>query len=524
MKGLSAFSGALAAQCRGMFFARKDDGSIQVFAGTSTKLYTLDNTTLLWSDVSKAAGTYATLGAAANWSFAQFNGVVIATQANDVVQAYTLGVSSAFADLAGSPPNAAHVAVINRFLVLSGLASNPRRVQWSGLNAITTWTSGTTYSDYQDLPDGGNAKCVVGGEFGIIVQDSAFRRMVFSPGSDIVFQIDRIAKDIGTLAPWSVVDAGGLVFALTAKGFVKFSADGSMTPIGKERVNETFLATYDATSPQLVVGVANPESNVVMWVYKAAGYSGSGFNKALAYDHILDRWSPLEFEGEFIASLAKPGITLEGLGLIGSTTISGAANNGSGLIRLTVTSTTGWTTGDIKDVASVGGVTNANGTWTITVIDATHIDLQGSTFAGVYTSGGYVAGSIDDLTISFDDISTATLSNMAAFNTSHQLCYFTGDNMEATLESAEQSGISKRLFVRGLYPITDATAAYCSVAKRESLAVSPTYTTETALNGQGFCPARASTRHARAQLRIPSGTTWSYANGVEPDFTHEGAR
>lgn len=61
-------------------------------------------------------------------------------------------------------------------------------------------------------------------------------------------------------------------------------------------------------------------------------------------------------------------------------------------IRLTVASTTGMTTGDARQVYGVVGTTEANGTWTITVIDATHIDLQGSTFSNVYTSGGSVNG------------------------------------------------------------------------------------------------------------------------------------
>jgi hypothetical protein len=71
--------------------------------------------------------------------------------------------------------------------------------------------------------------------------------------------------------------------------------------------------------------------------------------------------------------------------------VTGAADNGSGAIRLTVSSTSGWSTGDQKVVASVGGTTEANGSWTITVIDGTHIDLQGSVFSHSYTSGGTVA-------------------------------------------------------------------------------------------------------------------------------------
>ncbi len=70
--------------------------------------------------------------------------------------------------------------------------------------------------------------------------------------------------------------------------------------------------------------------------------------------------------------------------------ITGAANNGSGLIRITVASTANLSTGRRVHIAGVGGVTNANGTWTITVISATTFDLQSSTFSGSYTSGGNV--------------------------------------------------------------------------------------------------------------------------------------
>jgi len=69
-------------------------------------------------------------------------------------------------------------------------------------------------------------------------------------------------------------------------------------------------------------------------------------------------------------------------------TVSGAANNGSGLIRITTSAAHYFSTYDTVVVASVGGVPAADGTWTITVIDATHFDLIGSTFSGTYTSGG----------------------------------------------------------------------------------------------------------------------------------------
>lgn len=524
VQDVNPFTGAMAAACRGVFFARKTDGSIKVFAGTSTRLYVLDNTTLTWTDASKGGSAYSALTSDANWQFVQFGDLVIAVQANTVPQVFNAESDTAFADLGGSPPQCAYITVVNRFVVLSGLLSYPKRVQWSGLNAITTWTSGTTYSDYQDLPDGGNTKGVIGGEFGIIVQDAAIRRMIFAPGSDIVFQIDRLAKDVGAISASSLVEANGAVYFASAKGFIKITSDGAITPIGIERVDRTFLGAYDSASPQLVQGVTDPSRNVIIFTYKEADFSSTRFNKALAYNYALDRWSPLDLEGEFLAGLARPGLTLESLNTIGSLTVTGTASGTAGRVRLTMASTATLTTGDIKDVASVGGTTEANGTWTINVIDATHIDLVGTTYANAWTSGGYVAGSVDAMTVSLDDFSVATLSQLAMVDSDHMLGYFTGSNLEATVATAEQSGIAKRLFIRGLFPITDAPTVYGSVGRRENLNATPSYTTETLINAQGMCPARASTRHGRAKLRIPAGTVWTYVTGAEPDYTTEGAR
>jgi hypothetical protein len=68
--------------------------------------------------------------------------------------------------------------------------------------------------------------------------------------------------------------------------------------------------------------------------------------------------------------------------------ITGAANNGSGLIRITATAHT-FATGDFITISGVGGTTEANAVnWRITVITANTFDLVGSTFTNTYTSGG----------------------------------------------------------------------------------------------------------------------------------------
>jgi Salmonella virulence plasmid 65kDa B protein len=70
--------------------------------------------------------------------------------------------------------------------------------------------------------------------------------------------------------------------------------------------------------------------------------------------------------------------------------VTGAAAGTNGVIRLTVNTTSQPTTNDTVNVSGVTGTTEANGTWPITVIDATHIELQGSTFVHAWISGGTV--------------------------------------------------------------------------------------------------------------------------------------
>lgn len=520
----AALTVALPSACRGFFFAR-NVGQLTIFAGTADRLYQLDNTTYAWTDVSQGASAYAALSSDAQWQFAQFNNFVIAVQENVDPQVFDVTSDTEFSDLGGSPPKARYVSIINRFVVLSGLLDNPYRVQWSGLNSVTSWTAGTGLSDYQDLPDGGTVRGTVGGEFGIIIQDLSMRRMIFSPGSDVVFNIDRISKDTGALAPYSIVNAGERIFFLSPRGFIMTDQSGTINPIGKERVDRTFLASYDSNNLQLVLGASDPASNLVFWTYKSldGGIEGQ-FDHMLAYDWVLDRWTKIEMSGEYLAQLARPGLTLEALDAIapGALTITGAANNGSGLIRITVASTASLTTGDSKTISGVLGTTEANGTWTITVVNATHFDLQGSTFANAYVSGGVVGGSVDAMTFSFDAIPVQDLAQLAMASTDHTLGFFNGDTLEAVVETAEQVQHGWRMLLNGLIPMTDTSDAVLSVAMRDRQQDSATYSDEVAMTADGYCPFLAEGRFLRAKQRIPAGSSWNYATGVVPDVKRGG--
>lgn len=66
--------------------------------------------------------------------------------------------------------------------------------------------------------------------------------------------------------------------------------------------------------------------------------------------------------------------------------ITGCAS-ASGLVQVTIAGH-GWTTGQIVQISSVVGTTEANGTWAITVTGLNTFTLQGSKFVNAYISGG----------------------------------------------------------------------------------------------------------------------------------------
>lgn len=527
----AAATQALFSACRGAFYALKSDGSVQVFAGTASGLYQLNNTDFSWKPVSRianctisnaspgvvtytntfsanepvvfgagsgtlpaqiTAGTvyyvsatglsgsvfsvsatpggtrintsggsgtvnvtshYTGVSSNAQWQFAQTGSFVFATQANEPMQVFDLSSATAFSNALGSPPQAAYISIVGRFIVLSGLLSNPYRIQWSGLgdfNSSTSWTVGTNSSDFQDFPDGGIVRGVGGGEFGTVFQDQAIRRMSYIPGSDIIFQIERLTQDQGLFAPYSIIRAGSTIYFYSNKGFYKIDSGGLPQQIGRERVDRTFFNALDKTNLQLFIGAADPRTSFVYWAYKSADGSAGLYDTILGYDPVLDRFFQLSVSGEYLLGISQSGLTLENLDTISS--------------------------------------------------------------------------SIDALTLTLDAYATAVQPQIAQFDSTHKQGFFTGVNLEATMESAEQGTDGERIFVDGFRPITDAASFFGSLSYRETQQDTPVSITEVARNPRtGRCDMRASTRYFRLKVRIPSGTTWTYCAGVEPGTSQDGA-
>lgn len=534
-KDFVAFTLALPDRCRGFFFARKNDGSIAVFAGTITDLYELNNIDFSWVLVSKGGTSYSPLVASDNWQFAQFNDLVIAVQVNTVPQKFVLASAVAFVDLGGTPPSAAFVSIVGLFVVLTGLLSNPKRIQWCDLGAPETWTAGVGLSDFQELADGGSVINASGGDaFGVVFQQESIRTITYAPGSSVVFQIARVSTQESLFANYSIINVGNRTFYCGAAGFKMIVGSGDPIPIGKDRVDRTFFADVDAANLQLIQGASDPTSTRVYWGYKSRQGAPSLIDTILLYDYGLDRWAQLRITCEFLTSLAKPGLTLEQMDAFapGVITVLGATNNGAGLIRLTVSEIANaffHIAGQNFIVVQGIDPPYMNGTWRVNIIDATHIDIVATqtggappAFGAAYVSGGSIGGSLDALPFSLDSIAKSAAAQLGAFNSAHRLGFFNGANLEAILETAEGDPQGNTVEINGLRPMTDCAVARCSVGMRMSSAEAVTYSDEIVVDDQLWAEAYVETRFARGRLRCPAGADWSYATGIQPDVAIAG--
>lgn len=311
-------SDAIAARCQGAVGAKDTSNNIYIYAGDATNLYRL--TDQAFTDISGA--TYTT-SATSTWEFAVFGTTLIATNYDDAVQSITVGGAGSFADLITSTakPKAKHIDIVRDFVVLGNIDDSgaiPNRIWWSGINDATDFDpDATTQSDYQNIPTGGHVQKIVGGvEYGLVFMESQIWRLTYV-GSPVVFQLDAIDRRRGTPVPNSVVAFGRLVFYISQEGF--FVSDGvTSTPIGDDKVDETFWDQFDIANAHRVSAAVDPLTKSVLWLFPGEGNSGGTPNKMYLYKWTEQKWSELIVSDfttapEFLFWGGSQGFTLEGL-------------------------------------------------------------------------------------------------------------------------------------------------------------------------------------------------------------------
>lgn len=427
-------------------------GDTYNFFGTADKLYKLTNGE--FADVSIAGG-YSGSGTDDRWEFAQVGSELIATNFANVMQTYTLGSSSLFANLGGTPPQARHIAKIGEFLIAGNTYDavdgyKPQRVRWAGIGTTTSWTvSATTQADYQDLDnDGGWIQRVIGGDAGgIIFQEYKIIRMTYV-GSPLVFQFDEVKGARGTVSPGSVINTGDFIAYCGQDGFYMFDGQTSV-PIGAGKVDQTFFNDVDIGYINQMSSALFPYQQIVVWSYRSVNAANDVNDTLLFFNYSPNakkRWSKASVDHSIIYDYLSEGYTLEQL-----------------------------------DDFGAGNQT----------LETLPYSLDSRAYVGNQKFLGSVA-------------------------TDFYLNTFTGTAMNATIETAEvQLSPGKRTLVTLVRPYVDGTSNTLTmqVGKRESLASSLSYGSAVSLNSAGFAPVRSSSRYHRLRTSITGNFT--AAQGVD---------
>lgn len=311
---------ALPSVCRGAVSVLRDDGSVVTFAGTSTNLYQLSASTA-WDDVSRLSGLGYVVGPGEQWKFAMYGSRLLATSVSGGLEYIDVNSGANFVGISAAP-RARYIDIARDFVLLGGLDGNEKRVQWSGNNDSDGWMPGVNESDYQDFPNGGPVRGVIGGEVSYVMQANRVTRMTYVPGGSagLIFQFDEVEGAAGLVAPHSLVRLRSEAYYLARDGFRKMSLSaGASEPIGTGKWVKWFLADMKPGTELSVIGVANPVRPIIVWAYIARGSaSNTEPNKLLIYDWSLDEPTYADISVEALVQWLSPSTTLEGLSVYGS--------------------------------------------------------------------------------------------------------------------------------------------------------------------------------------------------------------
>jgi hypothetical protein len=312
---------AIANRPQGAFAAVDSLGNPYVYVGDSTKLYVsaLSGT---WT-TSASSYTIATTDA---WNFAQYGSLTIATDYADVPQAAATGTAT-FSALAtvGTAPNAKYIGVVGQFVVLGYINNGtvtPYQVQWSSINQPQNWpTPGSaaaiaSQAGSQTLrAEFGAVTGIFGSDqVGLILQKKAIVRMVYQ-GGNTVFSFDTYEQQRGGWFQNASVRVGTLVYYIAADGF--YVTDGvQSTPIGKGKVDRTFLADCDQTYIERVRAAIDVINKCIYWCYPSHSATNGLPDRLITYNYVEGRWSHSQDMMQLVFPSLTTGYTLDQLGTL----------------------------------------------------------------------------------------------------------------------------------------------------------------------------------------------------------------
>lgn len=293
-----------------------------VIAGTPTKLYKVEPEAG-FTDISPSPYNDSPGG----WDICSFGDVAIATNYVNAVQKWdpVAGGNAAALIPSGDQPRARFCAPVGDRLMLADIAGasptgEPDEVWGSKIDDASVFTpdvdDGSFRKRIRQIP--GQITRLIGGDVAMV-----FKRLgivIGSPiGKPLHFRWDVLSRGIGTDYPWSVVQAGELVyFKGTGGGFFRASPGLPPEPIDFGVRRHFFDAQFSATAlppsysnqPKVVenrlLGIHDRQSGLIIWFYRDRLLSANYQNRyAAVYNPEDGRFAFVDLEAGWQDTLGK---------------------------------------------------------------------------------------------------------------------------------------------------------------------------------------------------------------------------
>ena len=254
-------------------------------------------------------------------TFTQFGEYVIFSNGVDQPQYYLMGTSSVFANLstiATDNPVFRCSGVVRDFVVAGNISGSTNRIQWSGINDLTTWTAGVSQSDSQDLPgSGGQVVAITSGEVGYVFRQNQIIRMDYV-GGNTVFRLSVISPNRGAMYGRTVCQDNRQIFFYADDGFYQINGDQIM-PIGVEKVNRYFDLNLNKAYTDRICAAVDPFNQLAMWLFPSTSNTANTTgicDQIIIYNYVTQKWSLAEASASTIFSQFVGAYTVELMDII----------------------------------------------------------------------------------------------------------------------------------------------------------------------------------------------------------------
>lgn len=570
---LMPFSQALPADPVGGFTARNSAGQVEIFVGTATKLYKFNSTTLGWDHISRLGSDTVTNGTfASDTAWSKGTGVTITAGVGRLTAVSTATVALS---------QAATVAVGTIYKItytISGFSAGAVFPRFSGGTNVdgTARTANGTYTDYLTGVTGNNTLAfVTAGTTTLDIDNVSMKALAnYNASTDERWRFRQFGNYVVAVNindPPQVFELGVSTefanlggsppharhIAVWGDFLVLMCISGNENRVHWSELNNItgwtpgvnnsdyqdfpdcgdVQGSTDATNPMVLLqrgvwgGTFVPGSVQVFTFVKLHQGRGAFAPYAIASRGDATFFieaggvSQLNADGT-IAQIGLEKIDRTVFGQVDGTELSGAIGEVDPFfnryyLALKVNSTSNlydrlivydWGVGEFTQLDMNAGVLFplSSGTvgYTLEGLDAVSAilgDLPYSLDSKVWQGGAPVMGAID---------------------ADRKLGFFSGDNAEATI-TTQEIGVTDGTVSRitEILPVIDSNAALVSIGGRFRRGDNLVFQAEAAQSANtGIVRKRSRARYHVIKVRIPAGTAWSQAQGINHDATPAGLR